>query len=124
MDFLRNSTKEILILVGVLLITLVVMDYNTRVERLNHLNDNAIIARTEATQAVETQIALQTQIAIATSDPVTEGEARNQGEIQEGDQRIVPLPAPGNLPPGVIISTPKPEHLMKWEIWYILFFEN
>ena len=124
MDFLRNSTKEIFIVVGVLLLTLVVMDYNTRVERLNSLNDNAILARAEATQVVETQVALQTQIAVATSDPVTEGEARNQGEIQEGDQRIIPLPAPGSLPPGVIVSTPEPEHLMKWQIWYALFFEN
>ncbi len=116
--------KEILIVVGVLVLVLVVMDYNTRIEKLNHLNEQALRVRTEATQAIETQLALQTQIAVATSDPVTEGEARNNGEIQEGDQLIVPLPAPGSLPPGVIISTPIPERLMKWQIWYALFFEN
>lgn len=116
--------KEILIVVGVLVLVLLVMDYNTRIEKLTQLNDKAVAVRAEATQAVETQIALQTQIAVATSDPVTEGEARNNGEIQEGDQRIVPMPAPGNLPPGVIESTPVPERLLKWQIWYALFFEN
>ena len=116
--------KEFLILLGVLVLVLVVMDYNTRIEKLNQLNEKAVIVRAEATQAVETQIAVQTQIAEATSDPVTEEEARNNGEVQEGDQRIVPLPAPGNLPPGVIESTPVPERLLKWEIWFALFFER
>lgn len=124
MKFWRNSMKEILIVVLVLVVVLVVMDYNTRIEKLTHLNDKALIARAQATHAVETQVALQTQIAVATSDPITEEEARNQGQIQEGDQLVVPLPAQGNLPPDVIVSTPVPEHLMKWEIWYALFFEN
>ncbi len=116
--------KEILIVLGVLILVLVVMDYNKRIEKLTNLNEQAVMVRAQATHAVETQVALQTQIAVATSDPITEEEARNQGEIQEGDQLIVPLPAPGDLPPGVIVSTPVPERLMKWEIWYALFFEN
>ena len=116
--------KEILIVVGVFLLVLLVMDYNTRIEKLNQLNEKAVAVRAEATQAMETQAALQTQIAVATSDPVTEGEARNNGEIQEGDQRIVPLPAPGNLPPGVIEPIEIPDRLRKWQIWYALFFES
>ena len=124
MNFWRNYIKEILIITGLLVLVLIVMDYNTRIEKLNHLNEKALSARAVATHAVETQLALQTQIAIATSDPVTEGEARANGEIQEGDTRIVPLSAPGNLPPDVIVSTPVPERLMKWEIWYALFFDG
>lgn len=116
--------KEILIVTGVLLLVIIVMDYNTRTEKLTQLNERAMVVRAEATQAVETQIALQTQIAVATSDPVTEGEARNNGEIQEGDVRVIPMAAPGNLPPGVIQSTPVPERLMKWQIWWALFFGN
>lgn len=116
--------KEILIVLGVLLLVLVVTDYNKRIEKLNHLSEQAVMIRAQATQMVETQIALQTQVAVATSDPITEEEARNQGQIQAGDHLVVPLPAPGNLPPGVIVSTPASERLMKWEIWYALFFEN
>ena len=124
MKFLRNSMKDILIVAGVLLLVLVVMDYNSRVEQLTHLNEKAELARAEATQIIQTQVALETQIAIATSDPITEGEARNNGEIQDGDQRIIPMPAPGNLPPGVIEASPEPERLMKWQIWYSLFFHR
>ncbi len=124
MKFWQNSKKEILIVMGVILLVLLVMDYNTRLEKLNQLQDTALIVRAEATQAVLTQTALQTQIAIATSDPITEGEVRNNGEIQEGDQRIVPMPAPGSLPAGVIEPTPVPEQLMKWQIWAALFFEQ
>ena len=116
--------KEILIVAGVLLLVIIVMDYNTRTEKLTQLNERAVVVRAEATQAIETQIALQTQIAVATSDPVTEGEARNNGEIQEGDVRIIPMAAPGNLPQGAIQSTPVPERLMKWQIWLALFFDN
>ena len=124
MKFWRNSMKEILIVVGVILLVLLVMDYNTRIEKLNQLHETALTVRSQATQAMLTQVALQTQIAVATSNPVTEGEARENGEIQEGDQRIVPLPAPGTLPAGVIQPTEVPERLMKWQIWYALFFER
>ena len=116
--------KEILIVTGVILLVLLVMDYNTRLEKLNQLHETALVARAEATQAMLTQVALQTQIAIATSDPVTEEEARNNGEIQEGDQRIIPMAAPGSLPAGVIEPTAVPERLMKWQIWLALFFER
>ncbi|MBT3336819.1 MAG: hypothetical protein HN391_02735 [Anaerolineae bacterium] len=116
--------KEIAIVIGVIVLVFLVMDYNTRLEKLNQLNEKALTARAEATQAMQTQVALQTQIAIATSDPVTEGEARKNGEIQEGDQLIIPMPAPGTLPMEIIPSTPAPERLMKWQIWYALFFER
>lgn len=124
MKFWQNSKKEILIVFGVILLVLLVMDYNTRLEKLNQLHETALVVRAEATRAMLTQVALQTQIAIATSDSVTEGEARNNGEIQEGDQRIVPMAAPGDLPSGVIQLTPVPERLMKWQIWYALFFDR
>lgn len=124
MKFWRNHNKEIAIIAGVILLTLLVMDYNTRLEKLNHLNEKALSVRVEATQVVQTQLALETQIALATSAQVTEGEARNHGEIQEGDQVIVPLPASGNLPVEISAPEPIPERLMKWQIWHALFFDR
>ncbi len=116
--------KEIAIIAGVIVLVFLVMDYNTRLEKLNQLNETALTARAEATQAVQTQISLQTQIAMAPSAPIIEREARNNGEIQEGDQLIVPIPAPGTLPTEVTAPTPPTERLMKWQIWYALFFER
>ena len=118
----RNYIKEITIIVGVVLLVIVMMDYNTRLEKLNQLNEKAFAARAEATALFETQIILQTQIAEATSDPVTEGEARNNGEIQAGDQRIVPVPAAGAPLLDNPIPTPTSERVQKWQIWLALFF--
>ena len=122
MKFWQNYIKEILIIAGVILLVFLMMDYNTRLEKLNQLNEKALAVRAEATMVIGTQIALQTQIAEATSDPVTEREARNNGEIQEGDQRIVPLPAAGA--PLLDTSAPAavPERVMKWQVWVALFF--
>ena len=124
MKFWQRYSREILIIVGVLLLIVVMMDYNTRLEKLNELNGKAITVRAEATMVLQTQISLQTEIAAATSEPVTEGEARNNGEIRDGDQRIVPLPAEG--PPLLDASTPTPlpEPVQKWQVWMALFFDE
>ena len=118
----QNYIKEIAIIASVILLTLLMMDYNTRLEKLNQLNEKASKVRAEATAVVATKIALQTQIAEATSESVTEGEARNKGEIQDGDQRIVPLPAEGAPLLDTALPTPTPERVMKWQVWVELFF--
>ena len=118
----RKYIKEITIIAGVLLLVIFMTDYNARLEKLHQLNEKAFTVRAEATAVFETQMVLQTQIAEATSDAVTEGEARNNGEIQEGDYRIVPLPALG----APLFDTPMPasasERVQKWQIWMALFF--
>ncbi len=118
----RNYIKETAIIVGMILLVIVMMDYNTRLEKLHQLNEKASSVRTEATVVFQTKIAIQTQIAQATSDPITEGEARNNGEIQEGDQRIVPMPADGPALLDTPAPAPTPERIKKWQIWLALFF--
>ena len=122
MKFWKNYLREIVVIVAVVLLIFVMMDYNARLDKLNQLNEKAAYVRAEATAVFETQVALQTEIANATSEPVTEGEARNNGEIQAGDQRFVPIPADGA--PLLDGSLPQPpvERLMKWEVWAALFF--
>ncbi len=117
----QNYIKQITIIIGLILLAFL-MNYNTRLEKLNQLNEKALIIRAEATVVFETQVSLLTQIAEATSDPITEKEARNSGEIQEGDQRIVPLPAAGAPLLDAPIPKPAPERIKKWQIWMMLFF--
>ncbi|MCP4141059.1 MAG: hypothetical protein GY755_12380 [Chloroflexi bacterium] len=122
MKFLKNYLREIIVIVAVILLIFVMMDYNARLDKLNQLNEKVAYVRAEATAVFETQVALQTEIANATSEPVTEGEARNNGEIQPGDQRFVPIPADGApLLDGTLPQAPTPR-LMKWEVWAALFF--
>jgi len=122
MKFWKRYSREIFIIAGVLLLIVVMMDYNTRLEKLSELNEKALAVRAEATMVLQTQIALQTEIAAATSAPVTEGEARNNGEIQDGDQRIVPLPADGEPLLDASTPTPFPEPVQKWQVWMALSF--
>ncbi len=117
----QNYIKQITIIIGLILLAFL-MNYNTRLEKLNQLNEKALIIRAEATVVFETQVSLLTRIAEATSDPITEKEARNSGEIQEGDQRIVPLPAMGAPLLDAPILKPAPERIKKWQIWMMLFF--
>lgn len=124
MKFRQNYFKELAIIAGVVLLVFLMMDYNTRLDKLNQLNEKALTVRAEATKVSHTQVALQTQIAEATSDSVTEREARNNGEIQEGDQRIVPLPSDGPPLPDIFTPTLVPERVKKWQVWMELFFGN
>ncbi|MBT3321121.1 MAG: hypothetical protein HN392_02440 [Anaerolineae bacterium] len=117
----QNYIKEITIIIGIILL-IFLLNYNTRLEKLNQLNEKALIVRAEATAVYKTQVSLQTQIAEATSAPITEKEARNNGEIQEGDQRIVPLPAAGAPLLDTPTIIPAPQRVKKWQIWTALFF--
>ncbi len=118
----QNYIKQIAIIMGLVLLGFL-MNYNTRLDKLNQLNDKALVVRAEATAVFETHVSLQTQIAEATSDPMTEKEARNNGEIQEGDYRIVPLPAAGApLPDDPVLDNLPLKRIEKWEIWVALFF--
>ena len=106
-----------------LVLLVFLMNYNARLDKLNQLNEKALIVRAEATAVFGTYISLQTQIAEATSDPITEKEARNNGEIREGDYRIIPLPAAGApLPDDPILNNSPIKRIKKWEIWVALFF--
>jgi len=122
MKFWQRYAREILIIVGVILLMIVMMDYNARLEKLNELNEKVLTVRAEATMVMQTQVVLRTAIAEATSETVTEREARNNGEIQEGDQLIVPLPVAGE--PLLDASTPyrPPQAVQKWQVWAELFF--
>jgi hypothetical protein len=117
------SLRRVFIAAGILLLMLMVMDFNTRLENLNRLNDQREVIRGQATQAVQTELAMQTAVAYATSDQAVEDWARSEGHYQKpGDQPVVPLGRPGSEP--VISSTPTPIPTPKpnWLIWQELFF--
>src|SRR5574340_1045635 len=59
--------RRVLIIAGIIVLVLMVMDFNRRIEILNTLNKQAGIQRAQATQAMQTQLALQTQVAFAAS---------------------------------------------------------
>ena len=123
MDRWPINPRRVAIFVGVLLLILMVMDFNARLEDLNRLKKQAAIVSIQATQAIQTQMALQTEVAYAGSDQAVQDWARSEGHyVQPGDQPIVPIGQPGTNPIQSIESTPTPAPMANWQVWWNLFF--
>ena len=117
--------RRMAVFVGIFILILLVIEFNSRLEELNRLNGQREEVRTVATQAMQTQIALQTQVAFAGSTAAVEEWARTEGHyVQEGDQPVIPIGQPGSEP--VIVSTPLPipTPMQNWEVWWKLFFDD
>ena len=109
----------VFISIGILLV--LVMNFNTRLEELSHLQNEAATVRAQATAIMVTQSALQTQVALATSPAAAEEYARNQAHMaQPGDKVFLVLPAPGTTPQPQPSATPIFTNLTKWDIWMML----
>lgn len=125
MSQLPIKFRRVATFVGVFVLILFVIEFNSRLEELNHLNDQRDQARILATEAMQTQMALQTQVAYAGSTEAVEEWARTEGHyLQEGDQPVIPLGVPGSEPVIVNTPVPSPTPMQNWEIWRTLFFNR
>jgi hypothetical protein len=123
MDRWPINPRRIVVFVGILVLILMVIDFNARLEELNLLKKRAVAISTEATQAVQTQMALQTQVAYAGSDQAVQDWARSEGHyVQPGDQPVVPVGKAGATPVQSTEPTPVPTPMPNWQIWWNLFF--
>jgi hypothetical protein len=119
------NLRRVATFVGIFLLILFVIEFNTRLEELNRLNDQLDEVSARATQAMQTQSALQTQVAYAGSTDAVDNWARADGRyMQEGDQPVIPLEAPGSAPLIVSTPVPSPTPMQNWEIWRALFFDE
>jgi hypothetical protein len=125
MPALPINFRRVLIIAGIIVLILMVIDLNRRLESLNTLSEQADLRRTQATQVMQTQIALQTQVAFAASTQAVDEWARSEaGMSQEGDQMVVPLAVPGSDPVSTTEPAPPPTPLSNWQVWWNLFFGN
>ncbi len=123
MDRWPINARRVGIFVGVLVLILMVMDFNARLEDLNRLKRQAAIVSLQATQAIQTQMALETQVAYGGSDQAVQDWARTEGHyIQPGDQPVVPLGQPGTNPIQSEAPTPTPTPVSNLQVWWNLFF--
>ncbi|MDO9302120.1 MAG: hypothetical protein Q7T89_12085 [Anaerolineales bacterium] len=117
--------RRVATFLGIFILILVVIEFNSRLEELNRLNDQRDETRAIATQAMQTQMALQTQVAYAGSTAAVDEWARTEGHyVLEGDQPVIPVVQPGSEP--VIVATPPPipTPMQNWEVWWKLFFDE
>ena len=117
--------KYALVVIGVIVLALLVMDFNNRMAELRRLSDKKEDVAAEATQLVNTQVHLETQIAHATSQGAVEEYAYEEGHmVREGENLVVPLEYPGFTPQVTHIPTATPEPKSNLQIWYSLFLES
>lgn len=125
MSSLPIHLRRALTITAIIVLVLMVVDFNRRVEVLNSLNKQAEIRRAQATQAVQTQLALQTRVAFAGSTQAVNDWARTEGHyVKEGDQPVVPVGQPGSTPLVSVEPTPTPTPLANWQVWWNLFFSE
>lgn len=117
------NLRRVMVFAGIIALVFIVIEFNTRLEELNRLNDQRQEVRALATEAMQTQIALQTQVAYAGSTAAVEKWARTEGHyIQEGDHPVVPVGQPGSEPVIETTPTPMPTPMPNHQVWWDLFF--
>jgi cell division protein FtsB len=118
----RFFDKRFLLVLGILILVLLMVDYNKRMSELTNLNTQLDNLSTEEFQLEQTKQLFNTQIAYATSDVAVQDYARNNGKMaQPGDIPIVPLsPGDSTVQPTVVIPTVVPK-VNNWEKWLALF---
>lgn len=125
MPKVQLSPRRIIAFTGIFVLILLVIEFNSRLEELNRLNDQRDQVRILATQAMQTQVALQTQVAYAGSTAAVEEWARTEGHlVQEGDQPVIPIGVPGSVPVLAPTVIPTPTPMQNWEVWWSLFFNE
>ena len=117
--------KYALLVIGLIVLTLLIMDFNNRMAGLSRLSDKREDVAVDATSLVQTQVQLETQIAYATSDAAVEEWAYEEGHmVREGENLVIPLEYPGYTPEVTIIPTATPVPKSNWQIWVSLFLES
>jgi cell division protein FtsB len=121
----ERSWKYVLSALGIVILVLLIMDFNSRMAELRRLTSEKEVVGAQATQLVQTNVYLETQIAYATSERAVEEWAREKQHMQKpGDNPVVPL-APTNSTP-VPTATPAvtPKVVENWDLWMGLFFDT
>jgi hypothetical protein len=117
--------KYALIVIGLVVLTLLVMDFNNRMAEQRRLSDKREDVAVEATDLRHTQVYLDTQIAYATSEAAVDEWAYEEGHmVREGENLVIPLEYPGFTPEVTVIPTITPEPETNFQIWLSLFLET
>jgi hypothetical protein len=125
MPNIQINFRRAAVFLGIFVLILVVIEFNSRLEELNRLNDQRDEVRIVATQAIQTQMALQTQVAYAGSTAAVDEWARTEGHyVLEGDQPVIPVVQPGSEPVIVASPVPLPTPVQNWQVWWSLFFDK
>jgi hypothetical protein len=117
--------RYIAIVVGVAVVALLIMDFNSRMTEWRRLSLEKEDVAMQVTGLVQTRSSLQTQIAYATSPAGVRQWAYEDGRwVKPGDELIVPLAAPGEAVKPTPTPAPTFVPLSNWQLWMSLFVDS
>ena len=123
-SFAINS-RRFGVIIGIGLVLVLVMNFNTRLGDLAHLQSQRATVAAQATGVMVTHAVLQTQEAFATSSAAVDAYAHGEAHLSKpGDHVVIVLPAPGSTPPPTPIPTPVVNDLNPWDVWMSFIFGN
>ena len=103
---------------GLVLLTLMVMDFNGRMTQLRRLEAEREIVHSSLIHLLEIKVDLERRIEFASSEQIVEEYARvDVLKLRPGDQPIIPIAQPGSLPqptPAPVVTTPEPSNVERW----------
>jgi cell division protein FtsB len=119
----RLLDRRILWAGALIILILMMMEFNTRLGEMLRLNDEKAQVGAQLTQLVATQQNLQKQIAYATSDVAVQEWARQEGHLAlPGDIPIVPIAPVNSTATPQVAPVPTAQPVDNWQVWNALFF--
>ena len=114
--------KYALLIGGVILMALLVMDFNSRMAELRRLTAEREIVAGRLNNQLQTQAVLKTQIAYATSDNAVADWAYEDGHmVRPGDNPVVPVQSTQMVTIPTPLPAPTQQVMSNWERWLALF---
>jgi len=119
---MKSKWRNPLIAIGLILLMVLLVDFNRRMEELDRMNTQLEAVRAQATAVMETQTALLTDVDYANLDESVEEWAYTNKWVRVGENPV------GVLPLGEAVSTSTPQPALQttdmpnWRLWLELFF--
>jgi hypothetical protein len=117
--------KYALLVIGLVVLGLLVMDFNSRMADLRRLSEQETVVAEEKASLERTKAYMETEVAYATSVGAVRKEAYENLHLQrEGDNVFVLIPESGSTPVPTVMPAPTPQPDPNWKIWFSLFFDE
>ena len=120
---MKFKWRQVLIALGLVVLIVMIIDLNRRMEELDRLSSQLDTVRAQGTMVMQTQESLVTKVAYASSTQAVEEWAYTEGRWVRSGENLIGIMAAGNTTP-----TPQPpplqstQALPNWRIWWELFF--